>query len=55
MSGQEFNELKGTLVERGEAFAAKSLRSRARIAELGESFVPDGAVCVQVLYFEALS
>lgn len=40
---RDFDELKAQLVERGEAFADKSLRSRAKIAELGQNFVRDGA------------
>ena len=35
---------KAWLIERGNTFAATSLKARAKIAELGECFIRDGSV-----------
>eukprot|EP00741_Cyanophora_paradoxa_P006478 tig00001003_g6271.t1 len=44
LNAPDFQECKGKLIERGEKFADLSLRSRSRIAELGDRFIREGAV-----------
>jgi translation initiation factor eIF-2B subunit alpha len=41
---EDFSDCKRVLIERGELFADISLRSRKRIAEVGRSFIRDGAL-----------
>jgi len=41
---EDFSDCKRVLIERGELFADISQRSRKRIAEVGRSFIKDGAL-----------
>jgi translation initiation factor eIF-2B subunit alpha len=44
LDSSDFLSSKAWLIERGNTFAATSLKARAKIAELGECFIRDGSV-----------